>query len=94
MFQEKVLGVAFRIHEDNVESVKANLVVREVGYNIEKTIFYPADDPNGDNRIELELFVANEQLNTYLGPAPEEDIAWQIYHAEVSDTTLHAWCDH
>lgn len=80
-----MLGVAFRIHEDNEESVKENLIERETGYNIIKTTFYPCKqmETDEDNRIELEIFVADETVYTYLGPAPEEDIAWQIYNAHV-----------
>ncbi|XP_067950817.1 putative glutathione-specific gamma-glutamylcyclotransferase 2 [Watersipora subatra] len=79
--EEKVLGIAFRIHEDNVESVKQNLNERETGYISVQTTFYPLHNPDGDTRIELNLFIANENVDTYLGPAPLEDIAWQIYHS-------------
>lgn len=76
--------MAFRIHEDNVPSVRSNLFERETGYHLVRTSFHRLDNKTGEERcIEMEVFVANEKVETYLGPASEEEIAWQIYHSQV-----------
>lgn len=59
-----------------------NLSTRETGYVLETTRFYPSD-PNKES-FDLQLFIADETVQTYLGPAPVKDIAWQIYHSKVS----------
>ncbi|KAF6027055.1 CHAC2 [Bugula neritina] len=79
-----VLGVAFKIPEEDEELVRQNLIVRETGYDVIETLFYPigSSDTHSAQPIVLELFLANQNTSTYLGPASERDIAWQIYHSK------------
>lgn len=74
-------GITYKIKKEDEEAVRENLIVRETGYTIVRSTFYPSN-PNVDP-FELELFMATDAAPTYLGPASTRDIAWQIYHAKV-----------
>lgn len=86
-----VWGITYRISKQNEAAVRQNLVVRETGYSIVKSVFYPSDPDIAP--FELELFMATEKASTYLGPASNSEIAWQIYHAKVRFPRLISFAD-
>jgi len=80
--QDKVWGVAYRIAEDEVPAVTSHLDYREKGgYKQDIVTFYPGE---GDDVVpfELKLYVGTEDNPFYLGPAPLDDMAKQIFDSE------------
>lgn len=78
IFQEKVWGMAYEIANDDIEQVKAHLDFREKnGYTQTDVLFYLGEDPT--TQIHLKIYIGTVDNEEYLGPAPIEDIAKQIY---------------
>ncbi|XP_013776590.1 putative glutathione-specific gamma-glutamylcyclotransferase 2 [Limulus polyphemus] len=76
-----VWGVAYEIASSDIESVRAHLDDREKeGYEKINVTFYPKDEEI--NPIELTIYVGYQDNPYFLGPAPVETIALQIYDAE------------
>lgn len=74
---DMVWGVAYRLPEDQVDSVLAHLDYREKGgFTRSHTLFYPRDSLQ--TPFEITVYVAIEGNMNYLGPAPLEDIAKTI----------------
>ncbi|XP_046364342.2 putative glutathione-specific gamma-glutamylcyclotransferase 2 isoform X1 [Haliotis rufescens] len=78
--EEVVWGVAYKIHKSDVEKVISHLNFREKG-GYEQTIvtFHPQACTMA--AFQLTLYIGNNNNPFYLGPAPLEDIAHQIYHS-------------
>jgi len=75
-----VYGVAFEINEADEENVRRHLDHREKGgYTLQQVTFYP--DDKSENKQELELYIGTQGNPNYLGPAPADDIAQQIYQS-------------
>lgn len=73
-------GVAFEISEADEENVRRHLDHREKGgYTLQKVTFYPNN--KSESNFDIELYIGTEDNPNYLGPAPVEDIARQIYRS-------------
>lgn len=78
--EDKVYGVAYEIHAEDAENVRAHLDHREKGgYSAVKVTFHPIDISESD--IDLLIYIGTEDNPNYLGPAPLDDIANQIYRS-------------
>ncbi|XP_022667450.1 putative glutathione-specific gamma-glutamylcyclotransferase 2 isoform X3 [Varroa destructor] len=75
--EDKVWGVAYRIPDEEVESVISHLDYREKGgFTRSKTLFFPKDSKV--EPFEIIVYVAVEGNVNYLGPAPLDEIARTI----------------
>ena len=73
-------GVAYKIAEKDITEVMEYLDYREKdGYEQRTVTFYPCD--SAFSPFELKIYVAEKNNPFYVGPAPLEDIAYQILNA-------------
>ncbi|XP_076360479.1 putative glutathione-specific gamma-glutamylcyclotransferase 2 isoform X3 [Tachypleus tridentatus] len=76
-----VWGVAYKIASSDIETVRTHLDYREKGgYKKINVTFYPKEEEISP--IELTIYVGYQDNPFFLGPAPLETIALQIYEAE------------
>ncbi|XP_063430384.1 putative glutathione-specific gamma-glutamylcyclotransferase 2 isoform X2 [Mytilus trossulus] len=76
--KEKVWGIAYEIANEQIEYVTAHLDFREKnGYTQTEVLFYPSEEK--ESPIHLKIYIGTSDNEEYLGPAPIEDIAKQIY---------------
>lgn len=75
----------FKIAPEKEEWTRSYLTERETGYDAVMTSFYPVhkDMSQAGEATELQVFIADQSMDYYLGEAGDRDIAWQIYHAKV-----------
>ncbi|XP_060564602.1 putative glutathione-specific gamma-glutamylcyclotransferase 2 [Ruditapes philippinarum] len=77
--KDRVYGIAYEIHEQDAETVRQHLDHREKGgYTTVKVTFHPCDQSED---VDLVLYIGTEDNPNYLGPAPLDDIANQIYRS-------------
>ncbi|XP_052057742.1 putative glutathione-specific gamma-glutamylcyclotransferase 2 isoform X1 [Mytilus californianus] len=75
---EKVWGIAYEIANEQIDDVTAHLDFREKnGYTQTEVVFYPSEEI--ESPIHLKIYIGTSDNEEYLGPAPIEDIAKQIY---------------
>ncbi|XP_069117727.1 putative glutathione-specific gamma-glutamylcyclotransferase 2 isoform X2 [Argopecten irradians] len=75
--KEKVWGVAYEIAEEDEVKVREHLDYREKGgYTLARVKFHPENTQ--ESPIDLELYLATEGNDNYLGPAPINEIAKQV----------------
>lgn len=80
IWQDLVYGVAYKIAEKDVTEVIEYLDYREKdGYEQLTVTFYPHDPAFCP--FELKIYVADKNNPFYVGPAPLEDIAYQILNS-------------
>lgn len=80
LFQSTVWGVAYEIAPEVEEEVTSHLDFREKGgYKQTLVTFYPKDKT--ENSFDLTIYVGTEDNPFYLGDAPEEEVAHQIFHS-------------
>ncbi|RUS78140.1 hypothetical protein EGW08_014113 [Elysia chlorotica] len=78
--REKVWGVAYKIADTHCMAVKDHLDYREKGgYDRKEILFYPRDTSRSP--IKLTLYIGSENNPYFLGPAPLEEMAFQIFHS-------------
>lgn len=78
--QERVWGVAYQIPQENVEDVRNHLNFREKqGYDATVVTFHPDDE--SIEPFQLTIYTGDAENPFYLGPAPIDDIAKQIYRS-------------
>ncbi|XP_054724661.1 putative glutathione-specific gamma-glutamylcyclotransferase 2 isoform X2 [Uloborus diversus] len=78
---DRVYGVAYKIAEENVSEVTRYLDFREKdGYQQREVTFYPCKEYL--KPIELTIYIGDISNPFYLGPAPLDIIAKQIYESE------------
>ncbi|GFR93147.1 gamma-glutamylcyclotransferase [Elysia marginata] len=78
--REKVWGVAYKIADAHCVAVKDHLDYREKGgYDRKEILFHPHDVKR--EPIKLTLYIGSENNPYFLGPAPLEDMALQIFHS-------------
>ena len=77
-FKECVWGVAYEIATEDVDYVVKHLDYREKGgYKAVMVTFYPAEE--NEPHFDLKIYIGTEDNPYFLGPAPMEDLAHQIY---------------
>ncbi|KAL4237608.1 Cation transport regulator-like protein 2 [Mactra antiquata] len=76
--EDKVYGIAFEIHAHDAEDVRKHLDHREKGGYSKVTVQFHPENIN-ESEFDLELYIGTEDNPNYLGPAPLDDIAKQIY---------------
>ncbi|KAK7462497.1 hypothetical protein BaRGS_00038466 [Batillaria attramentaria] len=81
--QDCVWGVAYKIPAIEVERVRAHLDYREKdGYQTREVIFNPYPPSTDITTIRITVYIGTGDNPFFLGPAPDEEIAHQIFHAE------------
>lgn len=73
-------GVGYELHGDQIAAVLKYLNIREAvlgGYCTKLVKFHPQEQ-EADEPVLALVYIATPQNPSYLGPAPEEDIAAQI----------------
>eukprot|EP00124_Ichthyophonus_hoferi_P005794 Ihof_evm2s959 gene=Ihof_evmTU2s959 len=74
-------GVAYRVAPEHVADVMAYLDHREKGgYIVEKGML--EEHSHRHRYIEVLMYIGTPSNDDYLGPAPLEDIAVQIFHSK------------
>ncbi|CAL1544424.1 unnamed protein product [Lymnaea stagnalis] len=77
---DAVWGIAYKIPAAQVNEVKSHLDHREKGgYQQTEVIFYPQKED--ESPFKLTLYIGTEDNPFFLGPAPLEDMARQIFHS-------------
>jgi cation transport protein ChaC len=75
---DTVWGMAYKIPDLQVSAVKSHLDYREKGgYKVAEVIFHPQD--TSEPSFSLTLYIGTEDNPFFLGPAPLEDMARQIF---------------
>lgn len=72
--------MAFKINSEDVEDVKKHLDHREKGGYTKCSVTFHPDDTSEPVK-DIELYIGMEDNPNYLGPAPLNDIATQIYRS-------------
>jgi len=75
-----VYGVAYEIHAEDAETVRSHLDHREKGGYSHVTVKFHPCDPS-EEPIVLGIYIGTRDNPNYLGPAPMEDIANQIFRS-------------
>ncbi|XP_005094817.1 putative glutathione-specific gamma-glutamylcyclotransferase 2 [Aplysia californica] len=77
---DRVWGVAYKIPSSEIPAVTSHLDFREKGGYKQATVtFYPR--VNTDEPFDLTLYVGTEDNPFYIGPAPVEEMAKQIFYS-------------
>lgn len=75
-----VWGVAYKISSSEIPAVTSHLDFREKGgYKQARVTFYPSDED--EQPFDLTLYVGTEDNPYFLGPAPVEEMAEQIFNS-------------
>ncbi|WAR19811.1 CHAC2-like protein [Mya arenaria] len=78
--EDRVYGVAYEIHQEDAENVRKHLDHREKGgYTLVNVTFF-ADNPN-EGQFDLGIYIGTQDNPNFLGPAPLDAIANQIFHS-------------
>lgn len=80
--EECVWGVAYKIREEDIPQVRSHLDFREKGgYETREVVFNPNPPHPEFGTICLNVYIGSEDNPFFLGPAPVEEIAHQIYNS-------------
>ncbi|XP_070576606.1 putative glutathione-specific gamma-glutamylcyclotransferase 2 [Ptychodera flava] len=78
--KETVWGIAYEVPKDEIQKVKDHLDYREKGgYTATTVLFHPRD--NSVKPIPVTIYIGTERNPNYLGDAPLDDIAKQIFES-------------
>lgn len=81
--QDKVYGIAYEIHTDNIERTFENLHVREkCGYSLNEITFYPQSNLENNGPISCICYYANED-NSYFSPSNDLGLISSQIHKSV-----------
>ena len=70
--------MAYKVHAQDIQEVMIYLDKREVGgYTTQELLFHPQD--HNIDEFTVLVYIGTESNPNYLGPAPLNDIARQIY---------------
>ena len=80
--EECVWGVAYKIPAKEVQKVRSHLDFREKGgYEAKEVTFIPDPPHLKFGNIRLTVYIGTDKNPFFLGPAPIEEMARQIYHS-------------